>query len=596
MDLSYAKDGLPFLFEHDREVQVGKVHGVRVDGDGLIRGEIEMGHHPDASWIEMDIRAGIRSKVSIAYDPGEEYEVTPPEVKGGVPTRTYRGWMLYEGSTVSIPADYDHAGIGRSRAVARNEAAYRQMQDDGPGAAPGGAAPTVDTGAPAHREVAMAAPVKPEATPPMGAGVNADAERQAIRAQEQERVKTLRSLARIHGLQERADTWITDGLTVEAAIEQVRTAQEAGETGSAEGFIRSGAGPRQRDGSLKEFESRSEFFGAVHRAAQQGARPDPRLRAVTGQSEGVGADGGFAIPAEMLTTILEPAYTTGALLSRVNRIPITNGNSIKYPVVDETSRAHGSRFGAVTSAWAGEGDQGPIGKVKFRAQELDLKKIIALGRVTDEMLEDLPAADAILTRSFQGELQFRGEDAILNGTGNGQPLGILVSPSFVSQAIEGGQTIANTPANVVANVTKMKSRFPAHLWPQAVWLINQEFEPSLVMATLGGTAAAPVYMPPGGFSAAPYGTILGAPVIPVEYCAAVGTPGDIVLAHLGSYDWAEKAAGPKVMSSAHVRFDFDEMAYRFTWRVDGQPQWRTAVTPYKGALSRTPFVGLATRS
>jgi hypothetical protein len=46
----------------------------------------------------------------------------------------------------------------------------------------------------------------------------------------------------------------------------------------------------------------------------------------------------------------------------------------------------------------------------------------------------------------------------------------------------------------------------------------------------------------------------------------------------------------------HVRFVYDEMAFRFTYRVNGHPAWKSALTPCKGSNSVSPFVTLETRS
>jgi hypothetical protein len=49
----------------------------------------------------------------------------------------------------------------------------------------------------------------------------------------------------------------------------------------------------------------------------------------------------------------------------------------------------------------------------------------------------------------------------------------------------------------------------------------------------------------------------------------------------------------------HVNFLTDEMAYRFTMRVNGQPLWKKAVTPFKDASTTqpvSPFVALAVRA
>jgi HK97 family phage major capsid protein len=126
-----------------------------------------------------------------------------------------------------------------------------------------------------------------------------------------------------------------------------------------------------------------------------------------------------------------------------------------------------------------------------------------------------------------------------------------------------------------------------------VWLINQNIEPQLyTMAVAVGTGGIPVYMPAGGLSSAPYGTLMGRPVIPSEFCATLGTAGDIILADLSQYIVIDKG-GMQSASSIHVNFTTDETAFRFVYRIDGQPLWKTYLTPYKGSTSyQSPFVVL----
>jgi HK97 family phage major capsid protein len=93
---------------------------------------------------------------------------------------------------------------------------------------------------------------------------------------------------------------------------------------------------------------------------------DPRLHRVnadvmkvlagaTGANESVGSEGGFFLEPTLLPGIIEPVYADDPILSRVTRIPIgTNSNSTAYNVVDETSRANGSRWGGIAVAFVGE--------------------------------------------------------------------------------------------------------------------------------------------------------------------------------------------------------------------------------------------------
>jgi HK97 family phage major capsid protein len=115
------------------------------------------------------------------------------------------------------------------------------------------------------------------------------------------------------------------------------------------------------------------------------------------------------------------------------------------------------------------------------------------------------------------------------------------------------------------------------------------------MGLIVGTGGSPIYMPPGGLSASPYGTLFGRPMLPIEQASTVGTVGDILLLDPTQYIMGDKG-GMQSASSVHVRFIYDESVYRFTLRTDGQPLWNSALTPAKGSNTLSPFVALATRS
>jgi HK97 family phage major capsid protein len=133
----------------------------------------------------------------------------------------------------------------------------------------------------------------------------------------------------------------------------------------------------------------------------------------------------------------------------------------------------------------------------------------------------------------------------------------------------------------------------------AVWFINADVTPQLYLMSLAvGTGGAPVFMPAGGLSASPYGSLLGKPVIEIEQCSTLGTVGDVILADMTQYLLIDKG-GIEGASSIHLKFNYDETVFRFVYRVDGQPTWAAAVTPFKdAATTRTisPFVTLATRA
>ena len=349
--------------------------------------------------------------------------------------------------------------------------------------------------------------------------------------------------------------------------------------------------PTPSKDSEKRFASFGEQLMAAYRAAMPGGRVDERLttRAASGLNETNPSDGGFLVQQDFVSDLLKRTYETGILASKVKKIPIsTNANSLKINAIDEDSRANGSRWGGVQTYWEGEADQLAGSKPKFRILELSLKKLTGLCYATDELLQDAAALESVIKQAFTEEFGFKIDDAIVAGNGSGEPLGILSSGALVTVAKETSQTEILKVENLVKIWNRLWSRSRAN----AVWYINQELEPYLYTLKIGDT---PVYVPAGGLSEKPYGTLFGRPVIPLEQCSAAGDVGDIILADISQYLLIDKG-GIKAASSVHVRFLYDENVFRFIYRVDGQPVWNKPLTPFKGSATVSPFVTLAKRS
>lgn len=347
--------------------------------------------------------------------------------------------------------------------------------------------------------------------------------------------------------------------------------------------------------SKDKFASFGEQLAAVRNAGLPGGHVDPRLfnAAASGLNETTPSDGGFLVQQDFSSTLLQDVMETGVLASRCRTQPISgNSNGIKINGVDETSRAS-SRFGGIVGYWGDEAAEKSASKPKFRKIDLQLKKLIGLCYATDELLDDAAALGAFIDQGFRSEFGFILDEAIVNGSGAGQPLGILNSPALVSVTKETGQKAKTLLAE---NVVNMYSRMFAGSRSNAVWLINQDIEPQLFTMSLAvGTGGVPIYMPAGGLSGLPYGTLFGRPVLAIEHAATLGTQGDIIFADLNGYILAQKN-GVKADTSIHVRFVYDETAFRFVLRVDGQPVRATPLTPAKGSNTLSHFVALDTRA
>jgi HK97 family phage major capsid protein len=332
-------------------------------------------------------------------------------------------------------------------------------------------------------------------------------------------------------------------------------------------------------------------FALAVRAAAYGD-VDPRLHAAaTGAGTQVDSNMGFAVPMEVAPGIEREMYDTGEILSRVDMRTITVGNTMTYNLVDETSRADGSRGGGVLGYWVDEGTAPTASTIKLARMEMKLRKVGAFGVMTDELLADAVALGGELEQSFAEELTFQTENKFFRGNGASAPLGFLNAPGLVSVAKETNQGAATINTT---NLAKMWARVRSRSKANAVWMYNTEVGPMLWEMSqaigTGGTAPRFVsYNPDGSMS------IFGRPAIEVEYAEALGTVGDISVVNWKKYRGIRKG-GIEQASSMHVYFATGEQAYRAFYRVDGQPVLRAPITPFKGTATLSDFVVLATRA
>ena len=312
--------------------------------------------------------------------------------------------------------------------------------------------------------------------------------------------------------------------------------------------------------------------------------------------EGDMSQGGYLVPEDFRAELLQTALDASIVKPRATRIPMTS-NRIVVPAVKDAD--HSSNFyGGIIIRRTGEAAQKDQRNPVLSQVALTLHKLTGLCYVTDELLEDSPISlEPILASLFGQSIAFTEDDDYLNGTGANQALGAFnaSNPSLVTVSKETNQTASTI---VYENTIKMLAQLHPACWSKAIWIANIECLPQLAaMSVAVGTGGAPVWLPAGGASGSPYNTLWGRPVLFSEKMQALGTAGDIGLADFSQYLVADKAGGGvKMATSIHIKFDYDETAFRFVLRYDGQPWWLSAITPKRGSNSLSPLVRLATRS
>lgn len=352
----------------------------------------------------------------------------------------------------------------------------------------------------------------------------------------------------------------------------------------------------------KPFKSFGEQLQAIARVTRNGGNDNrldevkgyqtKALKAIQGSNESIASEGGFPIQTDFEPQIVKRAYEESALARRTRKTGISaNANGLSVYAVDETSRVRGSRWGGVQVYWLGEGGTPTKSKPKLRKVGMDLGKVIGLWYATDEVLSDSSALNSLAMEVFPAEIAYEVDEAIFTGIGGAIPLGVLNSPAFISVSKESGQAAATI---VYENIVKMWARVWAKSWARGEWFANQSIYPQLdqMALTVGTGALEPRFV---RYNEQGVLTIKGRPVNFIEQAKALGTLGDLTFLDLNEYRLIDKD-GIQTASSIHVEFLTDQTAFRFVYRVNGQPEWNAPLTPANGSDTLSPFVGLATRA
>lgn len=353
------------------------------------------------------------------------------------------------------------------------------------------------------------------------------------------------------------------------------------------------AQPRAEVDPNRGFATPREFFSAVMAAGSGRRAIDPRLvplQAAVGSDEQQGGQdiqGGFLIPQAFSPNLLSVAAETDPTVGRVMAIPMSS------PLVNipaRTDKNHTSSVsGGLTWTRRSEASDGTASRMNFEQVSLRANSLMGVNYTTEELLNDSPiSVAALIAAGFQSEYGATILNEKLFGTGAGQFLGVMNAPCLVSQAKETGQAAATI---TLQNVLKMRSRCWGY--SSAIWLANHDTLPQLAQLQLAvGTGGVPVYQP-SVVEDRP-DTLMGRPIFYSEFAQTLGTTGDLILGNWSQY-LEGTLQGVDVQESIHVRFVSNERTFRATVRNDGQPWWKSALTPKKSTVTLSPFVALATR-
>lgn len=353
----------------------------------------------------------------------------------------------------------------------------------------------------------------------------------------------------------------------------------------------SGVRPRIEDDPRGGWASLGEMAIAVRAACIPGggAVVDERLRigaAPSGELREYGATSGegYLVPTEFRQGIWDLVFDD-PVISLFTFEPTSTG--VVELNADETTPWGTS---GVIAYWRAERAQMTASRPSNTHRSTRTHQVHAMVLATNELLRDVPLLNDRITMKASAAITWKVAEALIRGTGAGQPLGILTAPALVEVAKESGQA-ADTV--VAENVLKMFSRLIRGGGGRPFWLINTDVIPQLPTMTIGQQ---PVWLAPNGLVGTPLGMLLGAPIYESEHCDTVGDVGDILLVNPAGYHAIRRTDAPEFASSIHLYFDYNETAFRWTFEVGGQPFLSDVVTPPNSSNTRAHAVSLAARA
>lgn len=353
-----------------------------------------------------------------------------------------------------------------------------------------------------------------------------------------------------------------------------------------------------KDDPKRGFKNHVEFFNAVIIAGMNGMRPDKMPENLKALFNTVGSDehrqssnpdGGFTIPPAFMPGVM----TTDSKETQIDTGAMTRKVPMAADVVYINARVDKNHTSSVSGGFVvyrrAETETVTATKAVFEQVKLEANPLMGLSYATEEILTRSPISFAALIQNGFGDERIgKCNYERIWGTGVGEFLGIQNSAALVTVNKESGQA-----ADTINGTNLVKMRARCWGYRNAVWMANQDCLQALTGCHITGTNGDVFLFAPGNGTDKP-DTIMGRPVIFDENCATLGDLGDLMLVN-----WNEclegNLGGTTFEESIHVRFIYNERAFRFTAYNDCQPWWKSAMTPKKSAVTLSPFITLQAR-
>lgn len=277
----------------------------------------------------------------------------------------------------------------------------------------------------------------------------------------------------------------------------------------------------------------------------------------------IGANGGGVLaPQQFVAEIIKDVTKQTPLLSMVRSIPLSGTGSLGAPVEDAD---------ASDADWTDEvpGSEVADSTYRFAKREIETNTLCKLIKISKKLLATSAVSiDSIVREKLTEKISAACENAILNGTGTGQPLGLFKADNKgigTDRDVVGENTQTEIRSDTFVE-SKMKVR-AAHR-PSSVWIMSTD----VMLAALKLKDANGQYIWRPGLTAGEPDRLLNSPVIESEFAPAVMTSGAYVAVYgsLSHYWWAVvNTVEVEILKELYAAKN--QIGYKGTLYADGAP-------------------------
>ena len=452
VQLTRAKAGaMPLLFNHNIDDPIGMITGARVEKQQLMVDAV-LFETDRAKEVQLMIDGGLRN-VSLAY----RINVIEEDVKGE--TFTVTDWEPYEVSIVTVPADAT-VGIGRGAEQEFQCRMIRAAQPSSP--------------QPAPRATFKEDPMTPEEKAAAEAAARG-ASPTALDA-EKERRQAIINLCKGNKIDSRVEArWIEEGTPLTVVAKEVLDVLE--ERGRQRPVAASAVGLSAQD--TKRYSIfraiRALKYGSANPSFMQEAGFEIECSRAVAKQLGRELTSNILIPGEVLMRPLAPEVMQRAMATQPGSkggfmVNVDNMGFLEILRNRSVAMNMGARnlsglvgnvtfarqTGKATVTWQG-GDNASVSSTDQALGQLSMtpRTAIAITDVSEQLLrQSTPSAEQFVMADLAADIAIDGVDnAVINGTGGAQPLGIKNTTGITT-----GQDAASaTYAKILAFITAAAS-------------------------------------------------------------------------------------------------------------------------------------------